>query len=392
MSYVQYNLEGIEITAGIGAFDTIGEILKKRGVTKPLLVTDANIRAAGSLALAEETCRDQGIPYAVYDGVEPDPFSDMVDAGSRVYREAGCDGVVSIGGGSVMDVGKGISLMAAHEGNVLEYTRRWPNPKPITKKGCPIINVPTTSGTGSEVSLFAVLANRKNHRKMTLESKYILSDAAVLDPRLAVSLPRPVMVSCFTDALAHAAESYVHAATIAEPCLVSDTLALKAVELLCANVERVYGDGRDLTARMNMMWGALLAGLALNIGAGESHALGAMLSKYHGVPHGYSVGVSLPACLEYGIPSCPQRYLDLARAMGAEVSGLSPEEGARKGVDHLRAMLRRMEFPTMGDYITLEEAKAYSRECSENSCCVLNHRMTTPEQVEKAFALAIAKG
>lgn len=392
MSYVQYNLEGIEITAGVGAFDTIGQTLKKRGVTKPLLVTDQNIRAMGGLTLAEETCRNQGIPYAVYDGVEPDPFSDMVDTGSQIYREAGCDGVVSIGGGSVMDVGKGISLMAAHEGNVLEYTRRWPNPKPITQKGCPIINVPTTSGTGSEVSLFAVLTNRESHRKMTLESKYILSDAAVLDPRLAVSLPRPIMVSCFTDALAHAAESYVHAATIETPCLVSDTLALRAVELLCANVERVYENGQDLEARMQMMWGALLAGLALNIGAGESHALGAMLSKYHGVPHGYSVGVSLPACLEYGIPSCPQRYLDLARAMGAEVSGLTPEEGARKGVDHLRAMLRRMEFPTMGDYITPEEAKAYSRECSENSCCVQNHRMTTPEQVETAFALGFAKG
>ena len=392
MSYVQYNLEGIEITAGIGAFDTIGEILKRRGVTRPLLVTDRNIRAAGSLALAEEICRKQGIPYAVYDEVEPDPFSDMVDAGIRVYREAGCDGVVSIGGGSVMDVGKGISLMAAHEGNVLEYTRRWPNPKPITKKGCPIINVPTTSGTGSEVSLFAVLTNRENNRKMTLESKYILSDAAVLDPRLAVSLPRPIMVSCFMDALAHAAESYVHAATIATPCLVSDTLALKAVELLCANVEQVYEDGQNLEARMNMMWGAMLAGLALNIGAGESHALGAMLSKYHGVPHGYSVGVSLPACLEYGISSCPQRYFDLARAMGAEVSGLTPEEGARKGVNHLRAMLRRMAFPTMGDYITPEEAKKYSQECSANSCCVQNHRMTTPGQVEAAFALAITKG
>ena len=391
MGIISYQLEGVEIIAGIGAFHAIGDCLKKYNIRKPLLVTDRTLKAVGGLTPVEETCKSLEIPYAVYSGVEPDPYSDMVDEGLQVYRTQQCDAVISIGGGSVMDVGKGISLMTCHEGNVLEYTRRWENPKPIVRKGCPIINVPTTSGTGSEVSLFAVLTNRANHRKMTLSSKHILSDVAILDPTLAVTLPQTIMVSCFMDALAHASESYCHADTIENNSVVSDTVALKAVELLCANVERVFRQKDDLEARMNMMWGALLAGLALNTGAGESHALGAVLSKYHAVPHGVSVGVSLPACMEYCIPSCPKRYYDVARAMGADVADLSPEEGARKGVDHLRGMLDRMQFPKMEDYFTMDEVYATSAECAANSCCVLNKRMTTKEAVEETFCIAFEK-
>lgn len=389
MKSLSYQLEGVEILFGDGAFSDVPEKLKEMGIRKPLIVTDKNIYKNGGIKIAETALDDAGIAYAVYHGVEPEPYSYMVDEGIKVYKGERCDAIISIGGGSTMDVGKGISVMSAHKGNILEYTRRWENPKPITRKGCPIINVATTSGTGSEVSMFAVLANIANHRKMTLSSKYILSDLAVLDPKMTLSVPRENIVSCFMDALAHASEAYCHMDTIEHKVIVSDTFALKAVELLCANVERVYQNPDDLEGRLAMQWGSLMAGIALNVGAGESHALGAMLSKYYHVPHGISVGVSLPSCMEYCYSSCPERYYDVAKAMGADVDGMSEEEGALEGVSYLRNLLERMIFPKMSDYTNMEDVHRFAEECSQNSCCVLNKRMTTPEQVEHVFERAL---
>lgn len=386
-----YQMAGIEIAFGEKAFEIVPERLKKAGCKKVLIVTDKNIVAAGGIKEAEKILCENEIEYAIYSGVEADPYSYMVDEGIEIYQKEGCQAIISIGGGSSMDVGKGISVMVCHDGNILEYTRRWENPKPITKKGCPIINVPTTCGTGSEVSKFAVLANAENHRKMTLDSKYIFSDLVVLDPVFTLTVPKEFIASCFTDALGHASEAYCHADTIKEEFVINDVIALKAVELLCANVEDVYNGTKDMEKRMHLMWGALLAGQALNIGAGESHALGAMLSKYYGVSHSVSIGVSLPACMEYCISSSPKRYYDVAKAMGADVEGMSYEEGAKEGVRHLKRLLKRMNFPTMSQFTNMQDVHKFSEECSQNSCCVLNHRMTTAEQVEKVFQSALSE-
>ena len=390
MGIIRYELAGIRIVLGEGARRELAGELLRLGVKKPLVVTDGGLLEAGTAGLALEELKKAGYAFACYGGVKTDPLDTMVDEGLEIYRREGCDGIVSVGGGSSMDTGKCISVMTAHEGRILDYARSTPNHREFERRGCPVLSLPTTSGTGSEVSRYAVITNADTHRKTTVATSFILSDSALLDPELALTMPKEVTAYTGMDALAHAIEAYTYKDAIEEPSRISDTLALEAVRLLAGNIRKAYEDGSSLKARKQMMWGALLAGVALNIGSGETHAIGSMLAKYYGVCHGISVGIPLPYCMEYNIPWCPERFCQIAKALGADVSGMTPEEGAASAVRKMKELLEDLHFPRMSDYIrSIEEVKKFSEECAGNSCCVSNGRMTEKEAVEQVFAACL---
>lgn len=390
MDYIKYNLTGINIILGKGAVNELKNELNRLKITKPLFVTDGNIVKAGIIARVGSYMDNSRLAYALYDGVKPDPLDTMVDEGLEIFRRENCDGVIGIGGGSSMDTAKCISIMSVHDAYILDYARSKPGHLEFAQKGCPIITIPTTSGTGSEVSQYAVITNAATHRKTTISTPYILSDAAILEPEFAAMMPEDVTAYTGMDALSHAIEAYTFRTTIDHNVRISDAAAIEAIRLLAENIVTVYRDGSNIDARINMQWGALLAGVALNIGAGESHALGSMLSKYYGVCHGISVGIPLPYCMEYNLSDSYKRYYDVAKALGADISGMSIEEGAKAGVEKVKAILKDLNFPVMKDYIKgISEVEKFSEECAGNSCCTSNRRMDNKEAIEKVFRASL---
>lgn len=390
MEITTYNLAGIQLTAGEGALSGLKEEADRLHIKKPLIVTDEGVRAAGIIETMAGCLKKDKIAYEIYDGVKTDPLDTMVKEGLSVFRESGCDGILSIGGGSSMDVGKCISVMSVHPGDILDYARSTPEHKDFQKRGCPIISVPTTSGTGSEVSQYAVVTNALTHRKTTIASPYLLSDTAILVPAFAGTMPKEVTAYTGMDALAHAVEAYTFRTALDGNIPVVDAAALEAIRLIGQNFVRAYENGNDLKARSGMQWGSLLAGIALNIGSGETHAIGSMLAKYYGVCHGISVGIPLPYCMEYNMPYGYDRFFSIAEALGADTSGLSVKEGAMAAVKKVKELQKQIQFPKMTDYIRdMEEVKKFSQECADNSCCVSNRRMNTKEAIEQVFGMCM---
>lgn len=390
MEIATYNLAGIQLTAGEGALSGLKEEADRLHIKKPLIVTDEGVRAAGIIETMAGHLKKEKIAYQIYDGVKTDPLDTMVKEGLSVFRESRCDGILSIGGGSSMDVGKCISVMSVHPGDILDYARSTPEHKDFQKRGCPIISVPTTSGTGSEVSQYAVITNALTHRKTTIASPYLLSDSAILEPAFAGSMPKEVTAYTGMDALAHAVEAYTFRTALDGNIPVVDAVALEAIRLIGQNLVRAYENGNDLKARAGMQWGSLLAGIALNIGSGETHAIGSMLAKYYGVCHGISVGIPLPYCMEYNMSYGYDRFFSIAEALGADTSGLSVKEGAMAAVKKVKELQKQIRFPKMTDYIRdMEEVKNFSQECADNSCCVSNRRMNTKEAIEQVFRMCM---
>ncbi|WP_129701848.1 iron-containing alcohol dehydrogenase [Anaerostipes caccae] len=390
MEIATYNLAGIQLTAGEGALSGLKEEVDRLHIKKPLIVTDEGVRAAGIIETMAGHLKKGKIAYEIYDGVKTDPLDTMVKDGLSVFRESRCDGILSIGGGSSMDVGKCISVMSVHPGDILDYARSTPEHKDFQKRGCPIISVPTTSGTGSEVSQYAVITNALTHRKTTIASPYLLSDSAILEPAFAGSMPKEVTAYTGMDALAHAVEAYTFRTALDGNIPVVDAVALEAIRLIGQNLVRAYENGNDLKARAGMQWGSLLAGIALNIGSGETHAIGSMLAKYYGVCHGISVGIPLPYCMEYNMSYGYDRFFSIAEALGADTSGLSVKEGAMAAVKKVKELQKQIRFPKMTDYIRdMEEVKNFSQECADNSCCVSNRRMNTKEAIEQVFRMCM---
>ena len=390
MEIATYNLAGIQLTAGEGALSGLKEEADRLHIKKPLIVTDEGVRAAGIIETMAGHLKKEKIAYEIYDGVKTDPLDTMVKDGLSVFRESRCDGILSIGGGSSMDVGKCISVMSVHPGDILDYARSTPEHKDFQKRGCPIISVPTTSGTGSEVSQYAVITNALTHRKTTIASPYLLSDSAILEPAFAGSMPKEVTAYTGMDALAHAVEAYTFRTALDGNIPVVDAVALEAIRLIGQNLVRAYENGNDLKARAGMQWGSLLAGIALNIGSGETHAIGSMLAKYYGVCHGISVGIPLPYCMENNMSYGYDRFISIAEALGADTSGLSVKEGAMAAVIKVKELQKQIRFPKMTDYIRdMEEVKNFSQECADNSCCVSNRRMNTKEAIEQVFRMCM---
>ena len=385
MSYVGYNLMGTDIVAGINAIEALPKKLQVMKIQKPLLVTDIDIVKSESMKKIEAFLKNNNINYIVYSDVERDPYDYMVEAGVKVYKENECDGIIAFGGGSTMDCGKGISIMSVHDGNIIQYGHSTPNHLNFTRPGCPIITIPTTSGTGSEVSRFAVITNSKTHQKRNIASNYIMSKFIILDPTYATTMSSEVTAYTGFDALCHAIEAYTTKKVIGQQIEISDTLALRAIELISQNLVKAYNDPNNLNVRFNMQWAAMLAGLALNIGTGECHGIGSYLSKYYPeVTHGISVGIPLPYVMQNNITYCPDRFYAIAKALGQDTNGLSIEKGAALAPKAVKILLENVNFPVLKDYCkTFEDVEAFCEEACHNSCCVSNGRIITEQVMKK---------
>lgn len=303
-----------------GAVKLLPAELERLGIRRPLLVTDKGVRAAGLLGRVIETLGAS--PAVVYDETPPNPTEAAVLAATEVFREGDCDGVVALGGGSAIDLGKAVALLATHPAPLQQYAAVEGGAARITAKVAPLVAIPTTAGTGSEVGRGSVIV-MDSGRKLGLLSPHLLPKVAICDPELTLGLPPMLTAATGMDALAHCIETFI--ASAVNPT--ADAIALDGLRRGIGHIERATRDGSDREARSNMMIAAFEGALAFQKGLGAVHALSHPLGAVPGISlhHGTLNAVLLPAVLRFNRPAIGAKYDQLAEAMGL-APGADPAE------------------------------------------------------------------
>ena len=320
------------IRFGEGALAELGAALSGLGVTRPLVVTDAGVRAVGLLDRVLAACPT---PAAVFDGTPTNPTEAAVLAALELYRAEGCDGVIGLGGGSPIDLAKGVALLATHDGPLATYAAILGGIPRITAATAPVIAVPTTAGTGSEVGR-AALITLADGRKLGFIAPHLIPKAAICDPELTIGLPPRLTAATGMDAVTHCVETYL-SPRYNPP---AEAIALDGLARAVAAIERAVADGTDRDARREMMMAALQGGLTFQKGLGAVHALSHPLGglKEPSLHHGTLNAVILPAVLRFNEPAAPEKYRILRRTLGLAENASLP--------DFFAALTARLGLPT----------------------------------------------
>ncbi|MFR9069415.1 iron-containing alcohol dehydrogenase [Paeniclostridium hominis] len=326
---------------GPGCLKVIGERAKMLGRKKVLIVTDKFLRTQENGAV-EQTIKyltQEGIEVVIYDGTEPNPKDTNVADGLKIFKDENCDMIVTVGGGSSHDCGKGIGIAATHEGDLYEYA----GIETLTNALPPILAVNTTAGTGSEVTRHCVITNTKTKVKYVIVSWRNLPLVSFNDPELMIGKPAGLTAATGMDALTHAVEAYV--SKDANP--VTDASAIQSIKLISNNLRQAVAMGENLEARTNMAYASLLAGMAFNnANLGYVHAMAHQLGGLYDMPHGVANAMLLPHVCKYNIISNPQKFADIAEFMGENIVGLSVHEAAEKAIDAMFRLSKDIGIPT----------------------------------------------
>lgn len=354
MSLNDYTLTfPIWVEFGNGSSENIGSIVDSQGWEKALIVTDQGILDAGLVDRIRTSLTAEGIEYVTYDGVEPNPTVEMVDEATEMLEREECDFIVSIGGGSSIDVGKGASLMATNPGEIADYevtSAEEVMEEPIENHPLPLVTVPTTAGTGSEVDYWAVITDEEREFKMALGQSplypggpYLGAEISLVDPALTETLPPRQTAATGFDAFSHALENHVSSARppIVEP------LTKHVMGLVSEHLPAAYEDG-EMEAREQMMFSSHVAGICENFaGFGAIHSLAETTGgMYPEIPHGEAIAAYTPAVMRYNIEAVPGRYAEVAEAMGVDVARLSDKEAAREAVNAVEELIDRVNLPS----------------------------------------------
>ncbi len=325
-----------EIIFGRGTAAKAGCAAKKLGGRRALLVTDKAILKAKLLNKVQESLSKAGIEIEVFPDVEPEPSLEIADeAGGRARS---CDLVIGVGGGSSIDIAKTAAMLAKNEGKASDYVGMDKIPRP----GLPKIMIPTTAGSGSELTFSAVLVDKRKQKKVMLHSSHLFARVVLFDPLLTLSLPSSLTASTGIDALTHAIEAYVSL----QANVLTDTFALGAIKLIAENLGTAFREGKNFIARENLLMGSLLAAMAFrNAGLGAVHALANPLGKVCGLSHGVANGILLPQVMKFNAASSPKKFARIAQALGERVEELSPHAAAKRAVFAVIKLLGEIKIP-----------------------------------------------
>ncbi|MEJ2418681.1 MAG: iron-containing alcohol dehydrogenase [Exilibacterium sp.] len=324
---------------GAGASEQIPAVLASLGCTRPLIITDTMMVKLGYADTIQQCLAKQNLTADVFDDTVPEPTVSSIQAGVEKVGNGDYDSIIALGGGSPIDSAKAISILGKFGGEMRDYKF----PCVVDKVGLPIIAVPTTAGTGSEVTRFTIITDESNDEKMLCVGIGFMPIAALVDFNLTLSLPKRTTADTGIDALTHAMEAYVSK----KANLYSDSQALAAMRLIGPNLRRVYHDGSDKQAREAMMLGSTLAGVAFsNASVALVHGMSRPIGAAFHVPHGLSNAMLLPSVTEFSIPAAAKRYADCARAMGVAGQTDSTELANQKLLNELRALNDELEVPT----------------------------------------------
>lgn len=334
-----------EVFWGPGSLNDLEGVLKQAGAKYVLVVTDKGIVKSGIADRVVSTAKKVCDRTEVFDGVEPDPKDTTVAACAAKYKADKPDAIVAVGGGSCMDFGKAVNVLLYNDGTIRDYANQW---DAIPNRTGPLITIPTTAGTGSELTDFAVISDTATHQKVNLIGKSVVATQAIVDPELTIGLPAGITAATGMDALTHAIESYA----CKTPNDLSDMLSLKAVSLIYNNLKTCVLEPTNLKARSAVMMGSMLAGCSfanalLGLVHGIAHPLGAV---WH-VPHGIGNAFGLPYVLEYEIPVEGERLVEVGKAMGLKKDDLKPEDV----IEAIKKLMKDLRIPMMSEYGVKEE-------------------------------------
>src|SRR6266581_987778 len=326
----------------IGALSALGDEVRGLNVKRPMVVTDQGIVKAGLLDEALKPLRTAGLDPVTYDQVRANPGIALVDAGAKYYKSERCDGLVAIGGGSSIDSAKGIGVVAVHGGSIVQY--EW-GKDPIHSRIPPMLAVPTTAGTGSEVTLWAVITDPQRKIKFNVGgTPHIAAWVAVIDPELTVKLPSAVTAGTGMDALAHAVECF----TMSYHQPFTDAVALLAMEYVARYLRVAFSQANNLEARYHMSAAAMLAGLAYGTdSAGAAHAMSQTAGGVHDAPHGALTARLLGPVMEYNYAGEPERFARMAAAFGLDARNVTVWRAAEMAVEYVHQLTVDVEIPSI---------------------------------------------
>jgi len=371
-----------DVTFGAGTLARVPEIVA--GLPeRVLLVSDPGVAAAGILDKVGAQVHAAGRRAETFTQVEPNPSVETVDRALGVYKKSGSAWVMAVGGGSAMDVGKAVALLAVYPGPIQQYEGVGKVPGPVV----PLVCLPTTSGTGSEVTIFSVITHRQRKFKMPIGSAHLLPSAAVCDPELTLTMPQPVTAATGMDALTHAVECYTN--TVYHP--ISKTLAHEAIRLIGGHLRRAYANGGDLEARVQMLLASTMAAMAFTrTRLGNVHAMSHPVGAYFDVPHGVANALLLPYVMDWNLPGSLDTFPLVAEALGERTDGLSPRAAAAVAVDAVRQLSRDVGIPErLRDVgVTRDAIPAMAADAMKSGNVAVNPRATKYEEMVRLFEQA----
>ena len=337
-----------KIVFGCGSFSGLVGQIRDLRAKKPLIAMDGNLAKLGMRDKIMEMFDREGIKAVLYDRVLPEPPLEQADEGAKMALKGKCDIVIGIGGGSAMDVAKAIAVVAAHNAEAKDFLGLNKVPAP----GLPTIMIPTTAGTGSEVTFTAVFVRKDLRKKEGMNSVFMYPDLALLDPELTLSLPPQPTAASGMDALCHAIESYT--SVIASPA--SELFSLEAIRLISENLRTCVHNGKDLEAREAQMLGSLYAGIGLaNAGVGAAHSLSYPLGGKYGISHGVANTLMLPRIMEFNLPGALEKFAVVAEMMGENTEGLSDRDAAILAVEAVDVLIEDCGIATSLEELGIPE-------------------------------------
>ena len=336
---------------GINSHRKLKEIVDDVGVETLFLLTDNIIASTEIYKRVETVLRENQIPFEAFTDIEPEPSSTTVGAAHQQYRSTGASALLALGGGSVIDVGKAVGILATNGGRIHDYQ----GVESFTTPPLPLIAIPTTAGTGSEVSSSCVITDSDRGVKMSIQSpRFNPATVAVLDPLALRSLPAPVAAHAALDAFVHAFESYI--SLMASP--MSDAINLYAMELIADNIRPFVSNRGNLDAGLKMLCAASLAGMGFtNTRTGNVHCMARLIGAAFHVPHGLSNAACLPYVAEFNLNAAPKKFARIASAMGENIQGLTTLEAGRKAVEAIKQLNRDLDIPERLRDIGVKEDK-----------------------------------
>ncbi len=369
---------------GPGAIKELGAEIKALNLTKVLIVTDKVLNELGVVKKITDVLDAEGLGYAIFDEVQPNPTMKNCHDGLKAYNANACDSIVSIGGGSPQDCAKAVGILKTNGGKISDYEGVF-----ISKfKSVPIIAVNTTAGTASEVTINYVITDEERHIKMVMVDPNSLAAISVNDPELMVNKPAGLTAATGMDALTHAIESYITAGAFR----LSDTLSLESIKMIGESLETAVSDGHNIDARSKMAWASYTAGLSFsNAGLGIVHSMAHQLGSEYNMPHGVANAVLLPHVEEFNMDACGEKFRDIAEALGVDTHGMPTAEANLAAITAIKELSKKVGIPSglaqLG--VKEEDFSKLADQALADACTGGNPKVPTKEDIIAIYKKAM---
>ena len=368
-----------EVSYGCGAVAAVGDTAARYSRDRLLLISDPGVMAAGLLERVTDHLKGAGVGWSLFADIEANPSVETVERAWAAYQTVDAEAILVVGGGSAMDVAKAVGILATNGGKITDYE----GGERVGTPAAPIIGVPTTAGTASEVTIFCVITDRARKFKFSVRSVNLAMRRAIMDPELTLSMPPALTAAVGMDTLTHAIESYV--STLAYP--LTESLSLGAIALVHQHLERAVHDGSDIAARDGMLMACWMAGLAFTQARlGNVHAMAHPVGGHFNVPHGVANAIILPVVMDYNASAAPAKYARIAEQMGHHSTGNDAEDAAAAAT-LVRRLAERVGIPPSLSAVNVprDGIPALAGDAMQSGNIAINPRPTTYEDMVRLF-------